>query len=39
MIARGALLQEFAFLRTIAPAWTDKKLLPGLLEQSDEAST
>lgn len=37
MIARGALLQEFAFLRTIAPAWTDKKLLPGLLEQSDEA--
>lgn len=37
LIARGALLQQLAFLRTIAPAWVDAHLLPGLLEPSDDA--
>ncbi|MER8905208.1 SIR2 family protein [Mesorhizobium sp. M0772] len=37
LIARGALLQQLAFLHTIAPAWVDANLLPGLLEQNDDA--
>ncbi|MBC9033012.1 SIR2 family protein [Sphingomonas sp. JC676] len=37
LIARGALLQQLAFLRTIAPGWVDANLLPGLLEQTDDA--
>ena len=37
LIARGALLQQFAFLRTIAPEWVDANLLPELVEENDEA--
>jgi SIR2-like domain len=37
VIARGALMQELPFLHWLAPAWVEEHLLPGLLEQTDEA--
>jgi hypothetical protein len=37
VIARGALMQELPFLYWLAPAWVEEHLLPGLLEQTDEA--
>lgn len=37
IIARGALLQQMAFLHAIAPAWVDQRLLPHLLEDSEDA--
>jgi hypothetical protein len=37
VIARGALLQQLPFLHWLAPAWVEEHLLPGLLEETDEA--
>ena len=37
VIARGALMQQLPFLHWLAPAWVEEHLLPGLLEETDEA--
>ena len=37
IIARGALLQQMAFLHTIAPDWVEAHLLPGLLDPTESA--
>jgi NAD-dependent SIR2 family protein deacetylase len=37
VIARGALMQELPFLHWLAPVWVEEYLLPGLLEETDEA--
>lgn len=37
IIARGALLQQMAFLHTIAPDWVASHLLPELLEDTEAA--
>jgi hypothetical protein len=37
VIARGALMQQLPFMHWLAPAWVEEHLLPGLLEETNEA--
>jgi hypothetical protein len=37
VIARGALMQQLPFLHWLAPAWVEEHLLPGLLEETNDA--
>jgi hypothetical protein len=37
VIARGALMQQLPFLLWLAPAWVEEHLIPGLLEETNEA--
>jgi hypothetical protein len=37
VIARGALMQQLPFIHGLAPAWVEEHLLPGLLEETNEA--